>query len=99
MNSRVFAGISVLWGCYIKTDTANLQRTKIECYILFVYKKISDIKNAPVGWLWAGIVLYLRSKQTGKHMIEGVVLTLVLMTFCIGSAIGIVNYGTKGRFF
>ena len=32
-------------------------------------------------------------------MIEGFVLTIALMTFCIGSAIGIVNYGTKGRFF
>ena len=32
-------------------------------------------------------------------MIEGVVLTLVIMSFSIGSAIGIVNYGTKGKFF
>jgi len=32
-------------------------------------------------------------------MIEGLVFTLVLLSFCIGSAIGIVNYGTKGRFF
>ena len=32
-------------------------------------------------------------------MIEGVVLTLLIMTFSIGSAIGIVNWGTKGRFF
>ena len=32
-------------------------------------------------------------------MIEGVVLTLLILTFSIGSAIGIVNYGTKGRFF
>ena len=32
-------------------------------------------------------------------MIEGVVLTLVIMSFSIASAIGIVNYGTKGKFF
>jgi len=32
-------------------------------------------------------------------MLEGLVFTLVLLTFCIGSAIGIVNWGEKGRFF
>ena len=32
-------------------------------------------------------------------MIEGFVLTLALMTFCIGSSVGIVNYVSKGRFF
>jgi len=32
-------------------------------------------------------------------MIEGFVLTLALMSFCIGSSVGIVNYATKGRFF
>ena len=48
---------------------------------------------------YVDFVLYCRSKHIKQTMIEGVVLTLVLMTFCIGSAIGIVNYGTKGRFF
>ena len=46
-----------------------------------------------------GLCYTIRVNKQERPMIEGVVLTLVLMTFCIGSAIGIVNYGTKGRFF
>ena len=31
-------------------------------------------------------------------MIEGFVLTLALMTFCIGSSFAIVNFASKGSF-
>ena len=35
----------------------------------------------------------------GDTMIEGFVLTLALMTFCIGSSFAIVKFASKGRFF
>ena len=32
-------------------------------------------------------------------MVEGFILTLALMTFCIGSSMAIVNFVSKGRLF
>jgi len=44
-------------------------------------------------------ILYNKEVIKGDTMIEGFVLTLALMTFCIGSSCAIVNFASKGRFF
>jgi len=45
------------------------------------------------------LILYNRRVNKGDTMIEGFVLTMALMTFCIGSSFAIVNFASKGRFF
>ena len=41
-------------------------------------------------------MLYYESKHIKQTMIEGFVLTIALMTFCIGSSMAIVRWAIKG---